>query len=469
MPVSAKIAADPDLTPRLVAIGASPPRSHPLTGSGVTIGADSANDIVLTDSTVSRNHAEIRRSRRGLTITDLGSTNGTFVNGNRIAGSAQLKAGDEVGFGGARFRLAGAMPSPSRIGRRIAMALSLVALAAIGFVAAEFVLDWNVIEQVGSNPAASPAPSAAVQPKASLSVAAKPRSTPATVARKEAAPPALSERPSGPEPQWVTDVNRFRTMCGLAPVQEDPKLTDADRKHAIYLVKNYGGAARAGRLLGADMHSEDPSRPYYTPAGRAAAAVSDINQVSGMAKEPPPMWAIGNWMEGPFHRLWILNPALRRAGYGQFCEDSYCVAALNLGDGIEHMAAGALPSPVLFPPQGATLAMRSFGNEWPNPLTSCEGYSAPAGLPLTIQVGRIITAQLSAYSIVRDGEALEACGIDASSYRNPVPAEQERVRDVLHSLGAVVIIPRHPLSEGSYDASATVNGREYKWSFTIGR
>ncbi len=463
----AGIAIAPDRSPRLVAIGASAPRSYPLVKSRVSIGADPANDIVLTDSTVSGKHAEIHRSRRGFTVADLASTNGSFVNGNRVAGKSPLKSGDEVSFGAARFRVAGVLPAASRLGRRIAMGLSLVVLAAIGFVGAEFVMDWNRIEQLPTA-AASPSPAAGTQPGSAQSIAAQPRSTPAAHARTEVASPA-PEKPAGPEPQWLADVNRFRTMCALARVEEDPRLSDADRKHAIYLVKNYGAAARAGHLAGSEMHSEDPSRPYYTPEGKAAAAVSDINQVAGIPGNPSPMWAIGNWMSGPFHRLWILNPALRRAGYGQFCEASYCVAALDLGDGIEHQPAGPLAVPVLFPPAGGTVAMHSFENEWPNPLTSCPGYSIPAGLPLTIQVGRVIDASLSAYSIARDGVPLQACGIDASNYRNPVASEQERVRQVLHSLGAVVIIPRQALFDGRYDASATVNGREYKWSFTIGK
>lgn len=469
MAAPAKIQIAPENSPRLDAIGGCAPRSYPLTNSRVSIGADSTNDIVLTDSTVSRMHAEIRRSRGRLALADLGSTNGTFINGKRVTRTAPLRPGDEVSFGAARLRVAGAVRSPSRMGRRIALAASLVALAAIGFVGAEFVLTWNGIGEFGNNPVASPSPlaRASAQPKPAQSVASRPRPTPA--ARTEAARSSPSEKPAGPEPQWLKDVNWFRTTSGLARVTEDPKLSDADRKHAIYLVKNYGAAAHAGHLAGADMHSEDPSRPYYTPEGRAAAPLSDINQVSGMSKEPSPMWAIQNWMSGPFHRLWILNPALRRAGYGQFCEDSYCVAALDLGDGIEHMPPGPPAAPVLFPPEGAKLAMRSFGNEWPNPLTSCPGYSIPAGLPLTIQAGRNIEGALSAYSISHDEVPLEACGIDASNYNNPVPAEQDRVREILRSLGAVVIIPRRPLSDGRYDASATVNGREYKWSFTIGK
>lgn len=471
MAAPAKVQLPADDSPRLVAIGGSAPRSYPLTNPCLSIGADTANDVVIADPTVSRKHAEIRRSRSKLTINDFGSTNGTFINGKKVTGASQLKSGDEVSFGAARFRVAGAVASASRAGRRIMLAVSLVALAAIGFVGAEFVLNWNGIEEVENNPAPalSPIAQATAHHKGAESPAAQPKSAPAAVARSETAPSTPAEKPAGPEPQWLKDVNWFRTIAGVTRVAEDPALSAADRKHSIYLVKNYAVAVHGGHLVGADVHSEDPSRPFYTPEGRAAAALSDINQVSGLSKDPSPMWAIGNWISGPFHRLWILNPALRRAGYGQFCENSYCAAALDLGDGIEHLPTGPLAAPVLFPPDGSKLAMRSFGNEWPNPLTSCPGYSVPAGLPITIQVGRMVDAALSGYSISRDGVVLEACGIDASNYNNPVSSERDRVRQVLHGLGAVVIVPRRPLSDGRYDVSATVNGHEYKWSFAIGR
>ena len=45
----------------------------------IRIGSAKTGDIVITDPTVSRHHAEIRRGRDGVLLRDLGSTNGTFV------------------------------------------------------------------------------------------------------------------------------------------------------------------------------------------------------------------------------------------------------------------------------------------------------------------------------------------------------------------------------------------------------
>src|SRR5207248_8018697 len=64
------------------------------------------NDIVVLDPGVSRHHAELCNVAGGYRIADLGSHNGTFVNGQR-ATDAPLAEGDVVGIGPARFRLAG--------------------------------------------------------------------------------------------------------------------------------------------------------------------------------------------------------------------------------------------------------------------------------------------------------------------------------------------------------------------------
>jgi pSer/pThr/pTyr-binding forkhead associated (FHA) protein len=61
---------------------------------------------VIDDRTVSRHHATIRHEGAFWVLVDLGSTNGTRVNGKRIDGRAVIKPGDEIGFGAARARFA---------------------------------------------------------------------------------------------------------------------------------------------------------------------------------------------------------------------------------------------------------------------------------------------------------------------------------------------------------------------------
>ena len=67
-----------------------------------TAGRHPESDIFLDDVTVSRRHAEFRRSGTGYTVSDVGSLNGTYVNRDRID-SVELNDGDEVQIG--KYRL----------------------------------------------------------------------------------------------------------------------------------------------------------------------------------------------------------------------------------------------------------------------------------------------------------------------------------------------------------------------------
>jgi len=62
------------------------------------------NDLILEDADVSRHHAEIREVHGRLCVVDLGSTNGTLVNGERVE-QCVLRDGDVLSFGGLRFSL----------------------------------------------------------------------------------------------------------------------------------------------------------------------------------------------------------------------------------------------------------------------------------------------------------------------------------------------------------------------------
>jgi hypothetical protein len=71
----------------------------------VTIGRAPDCDCVISDPTVSRHHAELRRDASEWMIADLGSTNGTRLNGWRLTGETRVRPGDQVAFGSARFRV----------------------------------------------------------------------------------------------------------------------------------------------------------------------------------------------------------------------------------------------------------------------------------------------------------------------------------------------------------------------------
>jgi pSer/pThr/pTyr-binding forkhead associated (FHA) protein len=81
-----------EISPGIVKIGKAP-RPDP-----------DATLVVLTDDFLSREHALIEADSKTVRLHDLGSTNGSFVNGERIE-SAVLRDGDEVRLGAAVFRV----------------------------------------------------------------------------------------------------------------------------------------------------------------------------------------------------------------------------------------------------------------------------------------------------------------------------------------------------------------------------
>jgi hypothetical protein len=67
-------------------------------GAGTTIGRDGC-DVTLLDPEASRRHAVVRLDDDGIAIQDLGSMNGTWINGRRSEGPTRVRAGDMLRFG----------------------------------------------------------------------------------------------------------------------------------------------------------------------------------------------------------------------------------------------------------------------------------------------------------------------------------------------------------------------------------
>lgn len=70
-----------------------------------SIGRAPGSVLRLNDHTVSRAHAQLRHTGEGWQLRDLGSANGTWVNGRRLTGSIAVRPGDQVRFGQVGFRL----------------------------------------------------------------------------------------------------------------------------------------------------------------------------------------------------------------------------------------------------------------------------------------------------------------------------------------------------------------------------
>jgi predicted component of type VI protein secretion system len=72
---------------------------YPLEAAEVIIGRDTSSGVSINDAEVSRKHAKLSLHGSAYVIQDLGSTNGTFVNGQRITATQVLNPGDTISFG----------------------------------------------------------------------------------------------------------------------------------------------------------------------------------------------------------------------------------------------------------------------------------------------------------------------------------------------------------------------------------
>jgi len=78
-------------------------QEHLLEQAITRLGRGVENEIVIVSKRASREHAHIRRDGRRIFLDDLGSTNGTFLNSERILGSVQLRDGDQISIGEVMF------------------------------------------------------------------------------------------------------------------------------------------------------------------------------------------------------------------------------------------------------------------------------------------------------------------------------------------------------------------------------
>jgi pSer/pThr/pTyr-binding forkhead associated (FHA) protein len=83
----------------VVSLKGRPVGRYSLDRPRIRIGRSPDNDVQIDSLAVSRYHAEVEATADGLAIRDLGSNNGTFVNGARIEGRSPLKAGDTIQIG----------------------------------------------------------------------------------------------------------------------------------------------------------------------------------------------------------------------------------------------------------------------------------------------------------------------------------------------------------------------------------
>ena len=79
-------------------------RRFPLSGDYLVVGRDPASGIHIDDPHVSRTHAAMRRHANAVYVQDLGSSSGTFVNGEAVTAARELRTGDIVTFADVSMR-----------------------------------------------------------------------------------------------------------------------------------------------------------------------------------------------------------------------------------------------------------------------------------------------------------------------------------------------------------------------------
>jgi len=271
---------------------------------------------------------------------------------------------------------------------------------------------------------------------------------------------AASAAPSDAPATWLDRVNFYRATAALPPVTEDPTLSTAVLEHARYMVQH-----------DVIVHSQRTGARSATRAGAAAAAASNL--AGSLSAFEPENWAVDVWMQAPFHAIGILDPALTHVGFGIYREPDGQIQTAAGMDVLSGRVRGRRVAryPVVWPADGAWVPLTAYTDEYPDPLTSCAEYRAPAGLPLIVQIGDGGNVpRVTDSSIAEEGRALDHCVFDQRSYRNPDPGQQRLGRAILASRNAIVLIPRHPLVPGSmYRAVVKVNGRSIDWRFGISR
>jgi serine phosphatase RsbU (regulator of sigma subunit) len=111
--------------PRLVIVnGAEAGNAFELNAPELVIGRQTGTHIRLDGQKVSRRHARVFRDGEGFHVEDLGSSNGTFLNGMKLQIPAALNGGDEIGVGSYRLRYEGVDTPPEAVTIRVRTAAS---------------------------------------------------------------------------------------------------------------------------------------------------------------------------------------------------------------------------------------------------------------------------------------------------------------------------------------------------------
>ena len=266
-------------------------------------------------------------------------------------------------------------------------------------------------------------------------------------------PPVITPGPAPTanlcSPPWLSRLNFWRSTASLPPVSENAVWSSGDYLHSRWMVKNNLAS-----------HDETPGTPYYTSAGDVAGNSGNI--AVSTSSSAPDDYAIDWWMGAPIHAMAMMDPRFTSTGFGSYRENrpSGWEAGFTLDTSRGTSYSGG-KYPMFWPGNGKTVPLRTYsGNEWPNPLQACSGYSGTVGLPVFVEVGGNVSTTVGpVHSFTGNGTALSHCVIDS---------QNAAIGSYLKWRGAVIVIPKAPLQPGvTYVVTLTVNNVARTWTFSV--
>ncbi len=250
---------------------------------------------------------------------------------------------------------------------------------------------------------------------------------------------------------WLTIVNTYRAMSGVAPVTANAVWSAEAQAHSCYMLEN--GIA----------HDEIPGRSGYTSGGDVAGNSGNVAVSSSIGASARSH--IDLWMTGPFHAIGILRHNLASTGFGLCASSStptpwHSAGTLDVIRGLDY-GRPAPTNPIVFPGNGAVVPLHSFITEYPNPMTMC-GWSGNAGLPLIAMMPNDVTSATA--TITGPNGPVETCTLHKGNTGSDATA-----RSILDGDNAVIVMPRTVLADGVYTVTVNSNGGNVTWSFTVDR
>jgi hypothetical protein len=261
---------------------------------------------------------------------------------------------------------------------------------------------------------------------------------------------------------WLGEINQYRSASGLAPVTDQQSWDAGIVDHLIYLEKT-----PAKYFTGAYVseHTENPASPYYTAAGAREGDSSDLFPDVGAESD---VHIIDGWLTAPFHAVGMLRATLGQVAFADHGGD----AALDVISGLNQNPPAT--GPILFPGPNMTTDLTTYGDELPSPLQTCKWTGTPpVGLPLIALLTQAPSSGLTAGLVSSSGSSETSqkgtlCVVDAADYFTTNTVYGPTGLEILQSDNAVFLIPKSPLTQGTYTATISQPGASViTWAFHV--